>query len=92
VVAEKMRSPPSSRAEEVRRISGQVGQGLSPVRSRGGSGMISSWWTLSAPWRCTVPRQSAPVSPPPMITTCFPCAEIGELVSVPSWTMFDGFR
>ncbi len=27
-----------------------------------------------APWRCTVPRQSAPVSPPPMITTCLPSA------------------
>src|SRR5262249_191497 len=28
----------------------------------------------AAPCRCTVPRQSAPVSPPPMITTCRPRA------------------
>ncbi len=34
--------------------------------------MISSWVTDAAPWRCAVPRQSAPVSPPPMITTCLP--------------------
>jgi glutamate synthase (NADPH/NADH) small chain len=30
----------------------------------------------AAPWRWAVPRQSAPVSPPPMITTCLPCAVI----------------
>ena len=36
--------------------------------------MISNWWTEAAPWRCTVPRQSAPVSPPPMITTRLPAA------------------
>ena len=35
--------------------------------------MISSWVTEAAPCRCAVPRQSAPVSPPPMITTCLPC-------------------
>ena len=40
--------------------------------------MISSWVTDAAPWRCAVPRQSAPVSPPPMITTCLPAAMIGE--------------
>ena len=33
-----MRSPPSSWAEEVRRISGQVGHGLSSARWSGGSG------------------------------------------------------
>ena len=32
--------------------------------------------TLSAPWRCAVPMQSAPVSPPPMTTTCLPSAVI----------------
>ncbi len=36
-------------------------------RVPGGSGMISSWVTEAAPWRWTVPTQSAPVSPPPMI-------------------------
>ena len=38
-----------------------------------GRGRISSWVTDAAPCRCAVPRQSAPVSPPPMITTCLPC-------------------
>ena len=32
---------------------------------------------LAAPWRIAVPKQSAPVSPPPKITTCFPVAFIG---------------
>ena len=39
--------------------------------------MISSWVTDRAPCRCAVPRQSAPVSPPPMMTTCLPRALIG---------------
>ena len=34
----------------------------------------SSWRTLRAPCRCAVPRQSAPVSPPPMMITCLSCA------------------
>ena len=38
--------------------------------SGGGIGISSSWCTARAPWRCAVPRQSAPVSPPPMMTTC----------------------
>ena len=33
----------------------------------GGVGSSSSCATDAAPWRCTVPRQSAPVSPPPMM-------------------------
>ena len=45
---------------------------------RGGCGMISSWVTDAAPCRCAVPRQSAPVSPPPMMTTCLPAAVIGD--------------
>ncbi len=73
-------------------MSGQVGHGLSPGRSAGGSGMISSWWTLSARCRWTVPRQSAPVSPPPMMTTCLPSAVIGDASSEPSCTRLDGFR
>ena len=75
---------------EVRRISGQVGQGLSAAGSAGGSGMISSWCTDAAPWRCAVPRQSAPVSPPPMMTTCLPLASIGDraerALAAPGWT------
>ena len=90
VVTEKIRSPPSSSADEVRRMSGQVGHGLSPVRSGGGSGMISSWCTLRARWRWTVPRQSAPVSPPPMMTTCLPSRRdrrrVGQRPPGPGWT------
>ena len=39
-------------------------------------GSSSNWWTDSAPCRWAVPRQSAPVSPPPMITTRLPSAEM----------------
>ena len=35
--------------------------------------MISNWVIDFAPCRMAVPRQSAPVSPPPMITTSLPC-------------------
>ena len=52
--------------------------------SRGGAGSSSSWATDRAPWRCTVPRQSAPVSPPPMMTTCLPAAEIAAPSSTAS--------
>ena len=44
--------------------------------------MISNWWIDAAPWRIAVPRQSAPVSPPPMITTCLPCGGDRRLVEV----------
>ena len=54
--------------------------------------MISSWCTDVAPCRWAVPRQSAPVSPPPMMTTRFPFALIGDAGSTPSRTRFDGFR
>ena len=66
-------------------IIGYVGHGLvSGPRASGGVGMISSWVTEAAPCRCAVPRQSAPVSPPPMITTCLPWALIGGSSSSPS--------
>ena len=55
---------------------GQSGQGLSSARASGGRGSSSNWCTDRAPWRCAVPRQSAPVSPPPMITTRLPAAEM----------------
>ena len=45
VVTEKSRAPPSSWADDVRRISGHSGHGLSASRSLGGSAMISSWCT-----------------------------------------------
>ena len=60
----------------MRSCSGQSGQGVEGARSSGGLGMISNWWTLFAPWRWLVPRQSAPVSPPPMMTTRLPVARM----------------
>ena len=39
---------------------------------------MSSWTTEAAPWRSAVPRQSAPVSPPPTMTTCLPSAVEGR--------------
>ena len=36
--------------------------------------MISRLVTERAPWRCAVPMQSAPVSPPPMTMTSLPAA------------------
>ena len=79
-------------SRDVRKISGQVGHGLSAALDTGGAGRISSWWTEAAPWRCTVPRQSAPVSPPPMITTCLPPAVIGVAARLPSHTRLDALR
>ncbi len=58
-------------------MSGHSGQGVESARWSGGRGMISNWWTEAAPWRWAVPRQSAPVSPPPMMTTRLPAAVIG---------------
>ena len=52
------------------------------VRCSGGVGMISSCVTDAAPCRWEVPRQSAPVSPPPMMITCLPSAVIGGRVDV----------
>ena len=74
---EKTRSPPSSWADEVRNMSGHSGHGVVSARSSGGRGMISNWCTLAAPCRCAVPRQSAPVSPPPMMMTRLPFAVMG---------------
>ena len=60
------------------RSSGTSATASRSVRCSGGRGMISSWVTDAAPCRCAVPRQSAPVSPPPMMTTCLPSAVIGR--------------
>ena len=54
--------------------------------------MISNWWTTRAPWRRAVPRQSAPVSPPPMMTTSMPAASTGAASRSPSWTRFESGR
>ena len=51
------------------------GPRLAAGRSSPGCGMISRLVTEAAPWRCDVPMQSAPVSPPPMTTTCLPVGE-----------------
>lgn len=71
---------------------GNVGQGWLALRSAPGWGMISSWVTEAAPWRWAVPTQSAPVSPPPMTTTCLPWAVIGETVRSPSCTLLASGR
>ncbi len=39
-----------------------------------------------------MPTQSAPVSPPPMTTTCLPSAVIGETVRSPSCTLLASGR
>jgi len=67
---------PSSCELSVRSISGHSGQGVEGARKPGGRGMISNWRIDAAFWRWQVPRQSAPVSPPPMMTTCLPAALI----------------
>ena len=56
VLTANTRSPPSSWADEVRNIRGQVGHGVDGSRASGGRGMISNWWTETAPCRCTVPE------------------------------------
>ena len=71
------RRPPRARRRPGR-SSGRSATAGSSARALGGFGMISSWVTEAAPCRCEVPRQSAPVSPPPMITTCLPAALTGE--------------
>ena len=78
MLIEYSRMPPSSWAEETRKTFDHWGQGLVGARESGGRGTISNWWTLLQPWRWTVPRQSAPVSPPPMMITCLSVA-VSEL-------------
>ncbi len=66
-----------------------AGRRLGP---RAGSGYWSSWMTSAAPWRWATPRQSAPVSPPPMITTCLPAASIGVVSCRPATTRLAGHQ
>ena len=79
----------SSCAEETRKVIGYVGQGWPAGRSEGGSGRISSCVIERAPWRVAVPRQSAPVSPPPMMMTSLPAAVIWSAISSPSEARLD---
>ena len=75
------RSPPSSCEDEVRKMSGHAGQGfVASTRCSGGLGISSSCVTCAARWRCDVPRQSEPVSPPPMMTTRLPVARMAVVV------------
>jgi len=76
----KSREPPSSWELEVRSMRGHIGQGVEAARSSGGRGMISKFVTLFAPWRCEVPMQSEPVSPPPSTTTCRSVAMMASVV------------
>ena len=73
---------------------GQSGHGLFSMRVSGGRESSSSWCTDAAPWRCAVPRQSAPVSPPPMITTCLPFAVMKSASAIvsPSFRRFCSVR
>ena len=74
----KSRSPPSFSAYDVRSFIGQRGHGVrSSGRFAGGSPSTSIWVTEAACSRCAFATQSAPVSPPPITTTCFPAAVIG---------------
>ena len=67
------RSQPSSWEEEVLSVRGQAGQGFAGSSGpTGGLGMISICITDLQPWRCAVPMQSDPVSPPPITSTCLP--------------------
>jgi hypothetical protein len=71
------RSPPSCNAYDVRIFMGQSGHGVSASSRRaGGSPSSSTCVTLAACSRCALATQSAPVSPPPITTTCLPIAEI----------------
>ena len=63
-----------------------------PAARVGWTGEDSNWWISAAPCRCAVPRQSAPVSPPPMITTRLPFALIGDVSRSPCCTRLDGGR
>ena len=63
-----------------------------PLNNRPGWGMISRLVTESAPCRCAVPMQSAPVSPPPMTTTCRPAAVTWPSTLWPSATRLAGGR
>ena len=82
VTTEKSCSPrptplASSIAYERRNFAGHSGHGVrSSGRVGGGSGSSSSCVTDSAPSRIELPTQSAPVSPPPITTTCLPAAVI----------------
>src|SRR3990172_2154883 len=71
---------------------GHSGQGLFSGRSSGGRGRSSYWSTSRAPWRWTVPRQSAPVSPPPRMITRLSFAETKASagISSPSLRRFWG--
>ena len=60
----------------VRKITGQVGQGLCAARVAGGCGNSSKFTRLLQPWRSAVPMQSVPVSPPPITITSLSLAEM----------------
>ena len=71
---------------------GSVGHGWLADRSSGGFLPIARVVTLAAPCRSEVPRQSEPVSPPPMITTCLPAADGAPSTGLPAAALFDGVR
>ena len=72
VLTAQSRTSPSSCELSVLKVKGQRGQGCAPgsPRDSGGFGSSSNCRMDFAPCRRDVPRQSAPVSPPPMMMTC----------------------
>ena len=77
VEIEKSRSPPSFSAYGMRSFSGQRGHGV--TSSGRATRRLADELDLRdrrAPSRCEFATQSAPVSPPPITTTCLPAAVI----------------
>ena len=75
VEIENRRSPPSFRAYDVRSFIGHRGHGVtSSGREAAARRAARSGCTDAAPSRCACATQSAPVSPPPITTTCLPAA------------------
>ena len=90
--ARYIRSPPSSCAELTSKTVGSIGHGWCSGRDVAGCMPIARFVTLSAPWRCAVPMQSAPVSPPPITMTCLPSALIWLGTWSPATALFDSMR
>ena len=69
------------------RLLGAAGQiGFTRLVRGAGRGLWSRTVTVSAPCRFAVPRQSAAVSPPPMMITCLPAASMSGCAMSPACT------
>ena len=91
VLMHHRRVQPSSWLDVVLSVRGHWGQGCCGSSGPStGRGIISTCVTLRQPWRCAVPMQSLPVSPPPMTSTSFPLAftRSPRGISAPASTRF----